>query len=337
MSDQLRKEKNCLNCGFHVEETFCSYCGQKNVALNENAWHALLHLIGHYFHADGKFFSSLKPLLTKPGFLTTEFWNGRRAKYIHPFQLYIFISLIYFFLYLNQQYKKIELQRKSNFSTLHFEMNTESGLNSSIKLANESTLPDSITNTTPEENTLDSINWFEKVYPVSSTLQNYKDSVAKLPMESKPSFFTNILLLQAAKARESGTNNFIASLLTSTLAKIPKLMFVLIPLMAIILKLLYWRKRIYYLFHLVFTLHIHSFIFLFWSFIFLINFIITIPDWINTFGYIIIGTYLFLAFRKAYPEHWLKRLLKFTTYLFVYLLTLLIGLVSSFIISGLTI
>lgn len=49
-----------------------------------------------YFTFDSKFFASITPLLINPGFLTQEFFAGRRVRYITPLRLYIFISIIFF-------------------------------------------------------------------------------------------------------------------------------------------------------------------------------------------------------------------------------------------------
>src|ERR1051326_3151199 len=99
---KLRKEKTCLNCGTPVVDTYCPHCGQKNIEVHQNAFHALAEFAGDYFHADGKFFSSIIPLLFKPGRMTVEYNEGRRMKYIHPFRLYIFISIVFFFLYFSR-------------------------------------------------------------------------------------------------------------------------------------------------------------------------------------------------------------------------------------------
>ena len=46
------------------------------------------------------------------------------------------------------------------------------------------------------------------------------------------------------------------------LANVPKMMFVFLPMMALVMFLLYWRPRRYYVEHLVFFLHTHAAIFL---------------------------------------------------------------------------
>jgi hypothetical protein len=58
------------------------------------------HLVRHFFeditHFDGKFFTTLKDLIVKPGFLTREYVAGRRVAYLNPIRMYIFISAIFF-------------------------------------------------------------------------------------------------------------------------------------------------------------------------------------------------------------------------------------------------
>ncbi len=93
---KLRKEKNCLNCGHTVEESYCTHCGQENIELKENAWHMIVHAVADYFHFEHKFFGTLKPLLFKPGKLTAEYVAGKRASFLHPIKLYIFISIVFF-------------------------------------------------------------------------------------------------------------------------------------------------------------------------------------------------------------------------------------------------
>jgi len=89
-----RTDKNCLNCGAFVEQKFCPNCGQENLELKESFFHMVGHVIGDFFHFDSKFFRSFIPLFTKPGFLTNEYWSGRRAHYIHPLRLFFFVTIV---------------------------------------------------------------------------------------------------------------------------------------------------------------------------------------------------------------------------------------------------
>ena len=94
-----RTEKNCLNCNAVVEGRFCSICGQENLEPQESVWYLVTHFFNDITHFDGKFFSSLKCLLFKPGFLTKEYVAGRRASYVNPVRMYIFTSFIFFFIF----------------------------------------------------------------------------------------------------------------------------------------------------------------------------------------------------------------------------------------------
>src|SRR6201985_84181 len=98
MKKHYRKENDCLNCGTILEGHYCHVCGQENLQIKESFGHMMNHAISDYFHFDHQFFHTLKPLVYKPGFLTNEYMAGRRAQYLHPVKMYIFISLVYFVL-----------------------------------------------------------------------------------------------------------------------------------------------------------------------------------------------------------------------------------------------
>lgn len=94
-----RKDKNCLNCNAHIHGKYCHICGQENVEPAESAWHLITHFFNDITHFDGKFFSTLKLLITKPGFLSAEYKRGRRASYLNPVRMYIFTSFIFFVIF----------------------------------------------------------------------------------------------------------------------------------------------------------------------------------------------------------------------------------------------
>jgi hypothetical protein len=91
---KYRTETNCLNCGAEVQGKFCSNCGQENLDVRENFFHVAFHFVSDYFHFDSKFFRSMVPLFTRPGFLTRQYWDGKRVNYIHPLRLYFFSIIV---------------------------------------------------------------------------------------------------------------------------------------------------------------------------------------------------------------------------------------------------
>jgi hypothetical protein len=96
MKKHYRHDKNCLNCGAELQGHFCHQCGQENLEVKEPFWHFFSHSISHYFHFDDKFFSTIRPLLTQPGYLTQQYLEGKRTRFLHPVSMYIFVSIVYF-------------------------------------------------------------------------------------------------------------------------------------------------------------------------------------------------------------------------------------------------
>ena len=88
----------CLNCAAPLHGPYCHACGQK-VAHTKLGIHDFVHEATHEFlHLDGKILKTVKLLVTKPGLLTKEFIEGRRARYISPLRVYLTFSLLFFFL-----------------------------------------------------------------------------------------------------------------------------------------------------------------------------------------------------------------------------------------------
>ncbi len=91
-------EHLCLNCGEPLHGTYCSACGQRVVPPRPS----LRELVGEAFAEfsgwDGKLANTLRLLVRRPGQLTVDFLDGRRARYITPLRLYLSVSLVYFLL-----------------------------------------------------------------------------------------------------------------------------------------------------------------------------------------------------------------------------------------------
>lgn len=95
---QPQQGSTCANCSAKLYGLWCSKCGQKWAPIDPT-WHDVLHEAMHEFlHLDGKIFLTIRKLFLRPGELTAEFLQGRRATYIAPLRLYLTFSLIYFLL-----------------------------------------------------------------------------------------------------------------------------------------------------------------------------------------------------------------------------------------------
>lgn len=108
---KYREETNCLNCGATVDHKYCPECGQENVEIRDTFFHMVGHFIADYLHYDSKFFQSLRLLFTRPGFLTEQYLEGKRVRFIHPLRLFFFVTIIMVLL-ASMYYRKYEHQIK---------------------------------------------------------------------------------------------------------------------------------------------------------------------------------------------------------------------------------
>jgi len=117
-----RKEKNCLNCQTTVIGRYCHECGQENLEPKETVWHLVQHFFNDITHFDGKFFSTVKLLLRKPGFLSAEYIAGRRMSYLNPIRMYVFTSAFFFIILFSLKKPEDMVQSNTDRSLAQLEL-----------------------------------------------------------------------------------------------------------------------------------------------------------------------------------------------------------------------
>ncbi len=100
MSKNRRKSDTCLNCKFSLrpEDNFCPNCGQENNTNKIPVRHLIFEVFEDFVHFDAKIWNTLKASFSKPGQITIDFLEGKRARYIPPVKFYVFVSFIFFLL-----------------------------------------------------------------------------------------------------------------------------------------------------------------------------------------------------------------------------------------------
>lgn len=100
MPKVFRKSDVCLNCDtpLRPEDNYCPHCGQENNTHKIPVRHIVLETFEDFFHFDTKLWNTIKTTFARPGKITVDYLEGKRARYVPPVKFYIFISFIFFLL-----------------------------------------------------------------------------------------------------------------------------------------------------------------------------------------------------------------------------------------------
>ncbi len=263
-----RKEKICLNCNASLIGLYCHNCGQENKEPKESIWHFTTHFFNDITHFDGKFFTTLKDLIFRPGFLSKEFMLGRRASYLDPVRMYLFTSFIFFLIFFSTNIKPdidVEGGRKIyNGETEQAILSLPKPVFDSLTAAYNNGVP-----MTPEEFKEYGIKLNKKVpfgdlnkeFP---TVKVFDSSMAagskKYSWIKKKLVRKQIELNQKYLGKDK---EFAGAILEIFQHKFPQVLFLSLPFLALLLKLLYIRhKKFYYVTHAVFSIQLYIFIFI---------------------------------------------------------------------------
>jgi hypothetical protein len=121
---------------------------------------------------------------------------------------------------------------------------------------------------------------------------------------------------------------------------LPILMFIMLPIFALLLKLLYIRRNILYINHLMHAIHLHSFAYIIYGIgmfaVAMYDNSSSVDDWIISVSFIVVTVYSYLSFLRVYEQGWFKTLTKFWllgwTYLWCLFAGVLIEMITSFLL-----
>ena len=399
--------KECENCHQPLNGPYCANCGQEADSKLKYFWVVIMHLLDDILSFDSRASRTVWPLVTRPAFITNEYFAGRRVHYVPPIRLYLFISII-FFITLNffiggdnnkvinindkqaliTQVKghikslkvdKIELEKipkvdvegaiesndeearlKADIATFNgylSDLNSDYGVGNNKKVIKITRKLvelefDKVKGDLPEDeqarfDALLASRLKAKKGEVDSeeesdlAIGNNGDGTIALDFLSeennkKLSVFSKELTDKAEKAFNSDTG----PLIEQVISKLPQLMFILLPLFAFLLKIMFIFSKRLYMEHLTVALHSHSFIFIA---ILLSEMLELLDDYLeptspsiaNFFGVVAGGLllwipiYLFLMQKKVYKQGYFFTLVKFTIIGTIYSMMILVtGLIA---------
>jgi len=297
---------SCANCKATVSGLFCASCGQSVRSYKVSLWQLVRDFLAEAFDLDGRLVRTLVALFGRPGRLPQAFSNNQRASYVSPVRMYLFSSLLFFFLLaLVGGNNLLELPRGDGFN-VQFELGDDEpgeGVDAAVSTHSERADP-------------------QALYPFLSQRDRARlDGLLGAPHRQVNHEVVALLVARLGGLEQrdetpgwlylQGLENVLALLadlpgyLNNIIENLPLAMFVLLPFYALMLKLLFFSSGRFFAEHLVFALYLHVLAFL----IFSASFLIPQPEegvWdlvkplarLLSIGYL--GVYTYLAMRHYY-------------------------------------
>jgi hypothetical protein len=336
--------EGCLNCGAALQGQYCARCGQRARGRLISIWELVRDAVGDLFELDSRLWRTILPLMFHPGQLTHDYLIGRRARFMPPFRTYLVLSIVFFlvaFFDPQQQLGILFEPEAANGETAAQQQKTAAEIRRQVldDLAAEGIYP-------PRRNGDQA-----PLVPEAGTEQEEVPAQTgrkSLSAESRPGggldfdcdledftasgpdWFTRRVTRERVKNicdRVIADNG--RSFINQLLDNIPAALFVLLPLMALVLKMLYPLSKRYYVEHLLFVLHFHAFFFLILTLQILFSRMAAwfgFPATITNLSVFVVSlyvpVYLYKAMRRVYAQGRAITILKY----FLLILTYAVGL-----------
>jgi hypothetical protein len=295
----------CPNCGAPAPGRFCASCGQRQDKRLASVRRMAAEAIQDQLSLGAELPVTLGALLFRPGHLTREYLSGRIVRYVPPLRLYLVASLAFFFI----------LSWTADFDRPFQE--AQAG----IAAARDSAQAAEATDSSGLRIQVDGEPLSHINLPLDTT-----DASARLTPVKK------WILRRVERLDEMDRDELYRRFVQGFQRNAPRAVFLLLPIYALVLKLLYMRRRRLYAEHFVFALHVHAFVFV----LFTLTFVL--PDWLD--GLILwlwLPAYVFFAMLRVYGQSVGKTLLKYGLLFVAYCTTLIVLLAATAIVTALTI
>ncbi len=328
-----RKGDKCLNCGESLkpEDNYCPVCGQLNDDPNIPFKDLVYDFLSNYFSLDSRFSRSILPFLFRPGYLTNRFIEGKRVSYANPIRLYLIVSVIYFFLLsvvatdVTETYSSMQSNTTEEFIQMMDSTDREEFKRvqeeSSGKLIQMDFGEDSLDNSKFE-------NAWQKYQKLKKSDDLSTNELTDKVITEDFSWWEARIIRQFIKIDNSDVTSVTAYLIKN--ASI--MMFVLLPIFALALKLVYIRRKNFlYFHHLIHSIHLHSFAFFIFSLIPLMDLVWGVD--IDAPALILFVVYIFFSLKMVYRQGYFKTAVKQFTLFLMYGSAFAVGLVIEVLIS----
>jgi hypothetical protein len=246
LDEELRPLPSCLNCGTTLSGQYCGSCGQRARSRLISIWELVREAFGDLFELDSRLWQTLVPLVIRPGQLTRDYLRGRRARFMPPFRTYLVLSVVFFLVAFFDPREEFNLLFEPAAET------TEAVQGDSTVVGDEGPVDDT------EEDDSGGVN-----LRISDGKGDVDCDIEDIESTDIPAWLARRVTperLQVVCDRVSADDG--RAMTDKLLDNLPAALFVLLPVMALVLKVIYPLSKRYYVEHLLFMVHYHAFVFL---------------------------------------------------------------------------
>jgi len=365
----LKAAKMCLNCGSTLSGQYCGNCGQRAATRLISIWQLLREAFGDLLELDSRLWRTLIPLTIRPGKLTRDYLEGRRARFMPPFRTYLVLSIIFFLVAFFDPREEFGIlfatdadvpqeaaPEPANAEEIRNEVMrqlVEDGVLSADQAgiapgpeedAPDQPLPEQDTDSedepAAEEDKKDAFN-----IQINDGKRSTTGNCDDIETEGWPEWLETRLTparLKVACQRVVADNG--TAFLSKLLDSVPTALIALLPIMALVLKALYPLSKRYYVEHVLFVVHYHAFVFLILSVQIMFSrlaSLLSLPEAIPVITSVAVSlyilVYLFKAMRRVYEQGWFFTMLKNLVLLSAYFVGMIVILVVTAIIAAFSI
>ena len=335
-----RDGETCLNCGAALAGDFCQDCGQSAHTIRQPFWTLLGESLETFFSLDGRIAHTLPDLLLYPGRMTRAYLHGQRTRFIPPFRLYVFASLVFFVLLplvtgqginirtdggRTMAQARAELEQSfADGDTSEEEYREAVRVLDQVEAAWKGGLPGLAPQTPPAPGEDES---------ASASQEEWAGFVPQEAIDAmrEAGDRGNVDAASFAEAMEDPMR-----LAAKTQEWIPRMMFVLLPVYACLLALVYlWRRQFLFFDHLIVSLHFHAALFLAMSAGFLISMLIGV-SWVVLALLVYSNWYLYRLNRVVYGRGKFASVMRTLLLDSIYFGIILSGLLGAAILGALS-
>jgi len=350
--DLLRTVENpdCLNCGTRLAGQYCGQCGQRARSRLISLWELIRDAFGDLFELDSRLWRTLLPLLGRPGLLTHDYLQGRRARYMPPFRMYLVMSLLFFLVAFFDPRESLSLlfepQAAAEPETAGLD-ESKGELEREIagELHGEVTIGDEARGTSESEQPGNGVEaGGSATEPDAEDGQKDDCDAENFAFEGPGWLKRRLTPERLSRACTEVQRDDGSQLAGKVVDNIPAALIVLLPIMAFVLTLLYPLSRRYYVEHLLFFIHFHAFFFLLLILQILFGRIAGwagLPESLAVLIIVIssfyIPVYLYVAMRRVYGQGRLVTFAKYVVLSVAYLGGFVVTMLGALLIAAFSI